>query len=586
MQYRRDVPLDPIVSLAVALAEAPGACACLLGAGVSVDAGVPTASGIRQDGLRHLYRLDSGDDANPDDEQLAEWLREQGHEDLGYSSLLDLIAPDPAIRRDLLAGYFSGAEPGLAHERLADLAAAGVLSVFVTTNFDRLLERALASRGIEPVVVSDDATLHAAPRREHSGVFVVKAHGDYLQETIRNTPSELAGLDPELTRELRAIVDHYGLLVVGWSGQDPALAEVFRGRSSRYGAWWLARTDEPPEPARTLIEATGARLIVRPGAGEFLGELVRRLAIYRTHESGDDPGSVHDQVLGLLKRREDVDLDELLRRERHAFESAVETVRRDCAGSGENTEEHVQCWERLAAATDRRIGSLIPLAVHRPELFATAIYEHTAWATGLPAMSGRTGWVYAWQFPFWIIGMTIGGLAIRLDRYEALHPLLAATWSDPNGYKQAFVLPNEMGEFVGGRFGPQPAPNPGFAAWGWLPHDIQAKEWLVSRYPEWLRRDGEPAQSFTEFSLLLYLARRLLDEGWMAPWWNMNIPAAEGYAKRLHGDSALRARAAEAVAVTLEKFDELAPDILESAQGFGLFPDTHRVARTLRTGSW
>ena len=29
------VPLDPIVSLAVALAEAPGTCACVFGAGVS-----------------------------------------------------------------------------------------------------------------------------------------------------------------------------------------------------------------------------------------------------------------------------------------------------------------------------------------------------------------------------------------------------------------------------------------------------------------------------------------------------------------------------------------------------------------------
>ena len=187
MAYRRVVPLDPIVSLAVALAEAPGACACLLGAGVSVDAGVPTAWDIRQDGLRRLYRQETGGDDVPESERLEGWLSEHGHERLGYASLLDLIAPDPAIRRDLLAGYFQDAQPGPAHERLADLAAAGIVRVFVTTNFDRLLERALATRGIDPVIVSDDATLRAAPRREHVPVFIVKAHGDMLQETIRNT---------------------------------------------------------------------------------------------------------------------------------------------------------------------------------------------------------------------------------------------------------------------------------------------------------------------------------------------------------------------------------------------------------------
>ena len=194
MTYRRSVPLDPIISLSVALAEAPGACACLLGAGVSFDAGVPTASGILQDGLRSLYRLEMDSEQSPDDEQLAAWLSEHGYEDLGYSSLLDLLAPDPAIRRDLLSRYFAGIDPGPAHEGLADLAAAGSLRVFVTTNFDALLERALLARGIEPVVVSDDSTLLNHPRREHAPVFIVKAHGDYTQETIRNTIEELSEL--------------------------------------------------------------------------------------------------------------------------------------------------------------------------------------------------------------------------------------------------------------------------------------------------------------------------------------------------------------------------------------------------------
>src|SRR5207249_148552 len=138
---------------------------------------------------------------------------------------------------------------------------------------------------------------------------------DMLQETIRNTPAELAELPTGLADELRAIFDHHGLLVIGWSGRDPAVAEMVRGRSpSRYGAWWLSRSEEPAEPARTLIEMIGARLIVRPGAAEFLADLERRLAVYRVHESGNDPGSVHDEVLALLRRGNEVELDEALRR--------------------------------------------------------------------------------------------------------------------------------------------------------------------------------------------------------------------------------------------------------------------------------
>jgi hypothetical protein len=36
------MPLDPIVSLTIAVAESPGSYAFLLGSGVSRDAGVPT----------------------------------------------------------------------------------------------------------------------------------------------------------------------------------------------------------------------------------------------------------------------------------------------------------------------------------------------------------------------------------------------------------------------------------------------------------------------------------------------------------------------------------------------------------------
>jgi hypothetical protein len=69
----------------------------------------------------------------------------------------------------------------------------------------------------------------------------------------------LAALEPELTAELQAIVNHYGLVVLGWSGSDPALAEVLRARRSRYGVWWLSLADPPAEPARWLAETIGAR---------------------------------------------------------------------------------------------------------------------------------------------------------------------------------------------------------------------------------------------------------------------------------------------------------------------------------------
>lgn len=220
------MPLDPIVSLSVAIAEAPGSYAVLLGAGVSRDAGVPTGEQVFWNGVGELYRLENETEETPDQEALETWLQEQGRGDLDYSSLLELAAPDPAIRREYLAKHFEGREPGAAHERLAALAEAGYVRVFVTTNFDRLLERALLARGIEPIVITSAAELAQAPRREHAACYVLKPHGDYLQETIRNTRGELSNLGAQIEAELAEVFDRFGLLVLGYAGNDEAIIKA------------------------------------------------------------------------------------------------------------------------------------------------------------------------------------------------------------------------------------------------------------------------------------------------------------------------------------------------------------------------
>jgi hypothetical protein len=580
------VALDPIISLAFSLADAPGSCVCFLGAGVSVDAGVPTSWGILQDGLFRLYRQETRRDSTPTENELDGWLKEKGFGHLGYSSLLDLIAPDPAVRREMLAGYFIDVEPGPAHELLADLAAARIIRVFVTTNFDRLLEQALRARGLEPVVVSDDATLAAAPKREHSPVFIVKAHGDYMQETIRNTPSELAELDPRLAEELARIVDNYGVLVIGWSGRDPALAEILRNRNSRYGVWWLSIINPPEDDTAALIESTGARTIVRAGAGEFLAELRRRVEVHEQYETGDDPGTVHDETLALLKRNDPVELTEMLRRERYAFESASEAVRTEYANQ-QSSEAIREGWEKLSSATDRRLASLIPLAIHRLPVFDEEIRAMTAWASSVKPRSGLSAWIDIWRLPFFVIGMAIGALAVRLERYPALTSLFVASWTDPNGYRTRFVAaPGDLGRVVAANLGPK-APNGKwiFPEWQWLITEFPKKDWLANRYPEWLRRDGEPWQSFIEFSLLLDIASGVLAENGRIAWWSLDPAAAAAFAQRLQRDTLMRSRIANAVSLDLQAFDEKAPELLESSHGIGMFPDIGRVVNALRTGN-
>ena len=282
----RRVAADPIVSLAVALSEAPGSVALFLGSGVSVDAGIPTGWDICVDGVQRLRRLEEGDVEPLDADAVATWFVGTGRGDFNYSRLLDDLVPDPATRRTYFAGYFEGASPGATHEHVADLVASGFVRVVVTTNLDRMLEQALAARGVDAVVVSDDASLATMPCREHVDCFLLKAHGDYQQETIRNAPGLLAELAPGIAAELQAVLDRYGVVLVGHSGNDEAIRRALLARSSRYGLWWLSRGDPPRSPIPELLERTAGRAIIRASASEFFDDLKGRLAVYQRPAPG------------------------------------------------------------------------------------------------------------------------------------------------------------------------------------------------------------------------------------------------------------------------------------------------------------
>ena len=63
----------------------------------------------------------------------------------------------------------------------------------MTTNFDRLMEKALEDEGVTPTVLStkEQAGQGALPL-VHVDCCIFKVHGDYTDPRIRNTESELA----------------------------------------------------------------------------------------------------------------------------------------------------------------------------------------------------------------------------------------------------------------------------------------------------------------------------------------------------------------------------------------------------------
>lgn len=279
--------LSPLTMLAMSMQAQPGVYALLLGSGVSTGAGIPTGWGIVKDLIRRAAAIEdpaSVQDAVRDPE---EWWRRHHGGQLGYSSLLEAVAPAAATRQGLLANFFEPSDeereqgiktPSNGHLAIAQLVKRGSVKVIVTTNFDRLVEKALDAAGIAPQVIARPEAVNGMKPLAHAPATVIKIHGDYLDLGSRNTPAELDQYPEEWKTLLARVFDEYGLIISGWSAEwDTALVRLFESAPNRrYPLYWDARSSKGAT-ARRLLEVRSGQIIPAAGADEMFGDLASAL---------------------------------------------------------------------------------------------------------------------------------------------------------------------------------------------------------------------------------------------------------------------------------------------------------------------
>jgi len=281
-----------MVALATSVHASPGVYALLLGSGVSSATGIRTGWQIVSDLVRRAATAKFPDDPAADDpaaDNPEAWWSEHGDgQPLGYSGLLEALAPTPAARNALLSGYFEPTPeeladgrkaPGEAHRAVAGLIARGSVRVVLTTNFDRLLERALEAVGVQPQVLSRPEQIAGATPPRHHRATIIKLHGGYADLDKRNTVDELQTYSPEFEGLLRTVLDEYGLLVSGWSADwDLALVSALEAtRNRRYPLFWGFYDASLGESASRLVAQHGAVQLPGQTADSLFGGLVTRL---------------------------------------------------------------------------------------------------------------------------------------------------------------------------------------------------------------------------------------------------------------------------------------------------------------------
>lgn len=278
--------LTPLVMLATSMHSQPGVDAVLLGSGVSTGAGVPTGWGVVKELVRRAAAAATPDDAEAlrlaQDDPEAWWAR-YGDGALGYSALLERLAPTASTRQGLLAGFFEATDedreqgvrvPSKAHHAIARLVKRGVVKVILTTNFDRLMEQALDSAGVAPQIVTRPEAVNGMAPLAHAAATIIKLHGDYKDLGTRNTPEELREYPEEWTTLLHQVFDEYGLVICGWSADwDTALVSALEATPNRrYPLYWDSRSSTG-STAQRLIAGRKGLVIPCTGADELFDGL-------------------------------------------------------------------------------------------------------------------------------------------------------------------------------------------------------------------------------------------------------------------------------------------------------------------------
>jgi NAD-dependent SIR2 family protein deacetylase len=293
-----------------------------LGAGASAGARVPTATDLMWAFKRTIYcseqkvspkALEDLSDEN-NQRRIQAYLNatnrfpSPGDTD-EYAALFEYAYPDPKDRRTRLDALLSGAQPSYGHSVLAALMKLGLARAVWTTNFDRAIEDAAhAAFGTSSKLTV--ATIDSGPtalRALNDGSYplLVKLHGDFQSERLKNTKAEMRDQEAELRRALCEGCRRFGLIVAGYSGRDHSIMDALEEAARMLGAFpaglfWMVRSEGVVfDRVERLIEtarAAGidAHLVEVETFDELLGDLFTQVP--------DIPDDVAAQVIKRVER--------------------------------------------------------------------------------------------------------------------------------------------------------------------------------------------------------------------------------------------------------------------------------------------
>jgi NAD-dependent SIR2 family protein deacetylase len=204
-----------------------------IGAGASASSGVPTAGELVATWRRQFKECHPDVSAPTSVDQPDE-----------YGKLFEYLYNTPSQRREIVESWLKDVRPAWGYMLLASLIDAGVFNTVFTTNFDDLLNEACYafSDNVRPIVCAHDSGIRSV-RLTSRRPKIIKLHGDFLFDSIKNTPRETETLEQNTKLKIRQYAQEFGMIVLGYGGNDRSVMEVLEQLLSSddafpHGVYW------------------------------------------------------------------------------------------------------------------------------------------------------------------------------------------------------------------------------------------------------------------------------------------------------------------------------------------------------------
>lgn len=249
--------------------------AFFLGAGASASSNVPTALEMIWDFKRRLYAAEKNFKVSMIEqrdysfrEEIEGWvkLKHQNTSENDYGYFFEKAFTTKQSRKDYINETLEFSKPSIGYQIIRFLIEQEIVRHFITTNFDNLIQKVYPD--ISQITESNITNCKDMIRVNYNHPLLIKVHGDFRYDWLKNTSSETKELNREITSSIAELFKSLGLIVMGYSGRDDSVMtfiEEFVSKENKpflNGLYWCLRDGDLVNPrVNQIIEKVRSKNI-------------------------------------------------------------------------------------------------------------------------------------------------------------------------------------------------------------------------------------------------------------------------------------------------------------------------------------